>query len=279
MFQSILDRVKLNNAVEMPILGYGVFKIDSNDETAQCVRTAVQAGYRSIDTAMIYGNEEGVGKGIKECGVKREELFITTKVWNKDQGYQKTIEAFELSLKNMKLDYLDLYLIHWPVPMKGLYIETWRALEKLYQQGKVRSIGVSNFNISHLQILISQCEIVPVVNQVELHPWLNQTELRAFMKGKGIYAEAWSPLAQGTNMDNDILNGIAKKHSKTVAQVILRWHIQNRIIVIPKSTKAERIASNADIFNFELSLEELKKIDSLNCNGRIGPEPDAFAAE
>lgn len=275
MFTSIKDRVQLNNGVQMPILGYGVFKI-SNGETAFCVEEAIKAGYRSIDTAMIYENEAGVGQGIKASGVAREELFITTKVWNRDQGYDKTISAFEQSRKNLQLDYLDLYLIHWPVPKQGLYVETWRALETLYKEGKVRSIGVSNFTINHLEDILLQGEVVPAVNQVELHPWLNQAELRAFMKDKGIYAQAWSPLARAKHMDNEILNEIAKKYGKTAAQVILRWDIQNLIITIPKSSSPVRMAENANVFDFELTDEEMKKIDSLDCNGRIGPQPDIF---
>lgn len=276
MFKSIKDCVKLNNGIEMPILGYGVFRIDDNNETAECVKNAIKHGYRSIDTAMIYGNEEGVGKGIKESGVKREELFITTKVWNSDQGYNETLNSFERSMERLGLDYLDLYLIHWPVPKKNMYVETWKALESLYRKGKVRAIGVSNFKISHLENIIANSDIVPAVNQVEYHPWFSQAELFAYMRKKGIYPEAWGPLGQGALLDNELLIEIAEKYDKTVAQVIIRWDIQKDVITIPKSTKEERIASNADVFNFELSNQDIEIIDSINKNQRIGPDPDEF---
>ena len=202
MYTSIKDCVKLNNGIEMPILGFGVFQINDNDETADCVKKAIKHGYRSIDTAMIYGNEVGVGKGIKESGIKKEDLFITTKVWNSDQGYNETLKSFESSMERLMLNYLDLYLIHWPVPKNNKYIETWKALETLLRDRKVRAIGVSNFNISHLENIITQCNIVPAVNQVEFHPWFLQTELFTYMKQKGIHAEAWGPLAQGALLDN-----------------------------------------------------------------------------
>jgi len=276
MYTSIKDYMRLNNGIEMPILGFGVFRINSNDETADCVKKAIKHGYRSIDTAMIYGNEAGVGKGIKKSGIKREEVFITTKLWNSDQGYEKTLKAFENSMERLMVDYLDLYLIHWPVPKINKYIETWEALETLYRDGKVRAIGVSNFNISHLENLITQCSIVPAVNQVEFHPWFLQTELFTYMRQKGISAEAWSPLAGGALLDNEILMGIAKKYNKTVAQVIIRWDIQKNVITIPKSSKEDRIASNANVFDFELSDQDIKTIKSLNINHRIGPDPDEF---
>lgn len=276
MYTSIKDCVRLNNGIEMPILGFGVFQINDNDETADCVKIAIKHGYRSIDTAMIYGNEAGVGKGIKESGIKREDLFITTKVWNSDQGYDETLKSFESSMERLMLNYLDLYLIHWPVPKNNKYIETWKALETLYRDGKVRAIGVSNFNISHLENIITQCNIVPAVNQVEFHPWFLQTELFAYMKQKGIFAEAWSPLGHGALLDNEILIEIAKKYNKTVAQVIIRWDIQKNVITIPKSSKEDRIASNANVFDFELSDQDIKTIESLNKNHRTGPDPDEF---
>jgi len=276
MYTSIKDYVRLNNGIEMPILGFGVFRINDNDETADCVKKAIKYGYGSIDTAMIYDNEAGVGKGIKESGIKREEVFITTKVWNSDQGYEKTLKAFENSLERLMVNYVDLYLIHWPVPKIDKYIETWEALEKLYRDGKVRAIGVSNFNINHLENIITQCSIVPAVNQVEFHPWLLQTELFTYMRQKGISAEAWSPLGGGALLDNEILMGIAKKYNKTVAQVIIRWDIQKNVITIPKSSKEDRIASNANVFDFELSDQDIKTIESLNKNHRIGPNPDEF---
>jgi len=276
MYTSIKDSMRLNNGIEMPILGFGVYRINGNDETADCVKKAIKHGYRSIDTAMIYGNEAGVGKGIKKSGIKREEVFITTKLWNSDQGYEKTLKAFKNSMERLMVDYLDLYLIHWPVPKIKKYIETWEALETLYRDGKVRAIGVSNFNISHLENIITQCSIVPAVNQVEFHPWLLQTELFTYMRQKGISAEAWSPLGGGALLDNEILMGIAKKYNKTVAQVIIRWDIQKNVITIPKSSKEDRIASNANVFDFELSDQDIKTIESLNINRRIGPDPDEF---
>ncbi|MHB1347365.1 MAG: aldo/keto reductase [Candidatus Humimicrobiaceae bacterium] len=276
MYTSIKDRVKLNNNIEMPILGFGVLHITDNDEAANCVKTAIKHGYRNIDTAMIYGNEAGVGKGIKESGINREDLFITTKVWNSDHGYNETLKAFEGSMERLKLNYLDLYLIHWPVPKNDRYVQTWKALEKLYADGKVRAIGVSNFNISHLENIIAQCSIVPAVNQVEFHPWLLQAELFDYMKKIGIYPEAWSPLAQGALLDNETLIEIAKKYNKTVAQVIIRWDLQKDVITIPKSSKEDRIASNADVFDFLLSEQDIKTIDGLNKNFRTGPDPDKF---
>lgn len=282
MYKSIKDCVILNNDIEMPVLGFGVFRIDDNDETADCVKKAIKHGYRSIDTATAYGNEAGVGKGIKESGIKREDLFITTKLWNSDQGYNETFKSFKSSMERLMVNYLDLYLIHWPVPKNNKYIETWKALETLYSDGKVRAIGVSNFNISHLENIIIQCNIVPAVNQVEFHPWFLQTELFAYMRQKGISAEAWSPLGGGalldneTLLDNEILMEIAKKYNKSVAQVIIRWDIQKNVITIPKSSKEDRIASNANVFDFELSDQDIQTIESLNKNHRIGPDPDEF---
>ena len=276
MYSSIKDCIELNNGVKMPILGFGVLGIKKLNEAEDCVKKAIKYGYRSIDTAMIYGNEEGVGKGIKESGIKRDELFITTKVWNCDQGYNETLKAFEGSMKRLMLDYLDLYLIHWPVPRNNKYVETWNALEKLYKQGKVRAIGVSNFNISHLENIIGQCEIIPAVNQIELHPWLLQTELLKFMEKNKISPEAWSPLGQGALLDNEVLIEIAKKYNKTVSQAIIRWDIQKNIITIPKSSKEKHIAENANVFDFELSGHDMKIIESLNKNHRTGPDPETF---
>ena len=267
--------VTLNNGVLMPQLGYGVFQI-GNEETARCVRDAVAAGYRSIDTAMVYGNEAGTGEGIRTCGVPREELFITTKVWNTDQGCEKTLASFEQSLKNLGLDYLDLYLVHWPVPQQGLYLETWQALEKLYKEGRVRAIGVSNFNIGHLKTLLDSATIIPAVNQVELHPFFNQAELRAYLKSRGIVPEAWGPLAQGNRTDDPALEAIAKAYGKTVQQVMLRWHLQNGVIAIPKSTRPERMKQNTEVFDFALSAEDLARIDGLTTNVRFGPDPETF---
>jgi diketogulonate reductase-like aldo/keto reductase len=264
----------LNNGVKMPWLGLGVWKVQEGSEVVDAVKHAIAAGYRSIDTAAAYGNEEGVGQGIKESGVPREELFITTKLWNADQGYESTLQAFEVSLSKLNLEYLDLYLIHWPV--KGKYIETWRALRKLYEEGKVRAIGVSNFQIHHLEDILKESEIVPAVNQVEYHPRLSQKPLLDFCKNKGIQLEAWSPLMQGQLLDHPVLTDLASKHGKSVAQIILRWDLQNGVVTIPKSIKEHRIVENAGIFDFELSAEDAAAIDALNEDRRVGPDPDHF---
>ncbi|WP_436376587.1 aldo/keto reductase [Cytobacillus sp. BC1816] len=272
--ENLQSAAPLHNGVKMPWLGLGVFKVKDGDEVVQSVKSAIKAGYKSIDTAAVYQNEEGVGQAIKEAGVPREELFITTKVWNSDQGYDSTINAFETSLKKLGLDYIDLYLIHWPV--KGKYKETWKALETLYKEKRVKAIGVSNFQIHHLEDLMQEAEINPMVNQVELHPLLNQAELRDFCKKQDIQIEAWSPLAQGELLENAVLKEISQKYSKSVAQVILRWDLQNEIVTIPKSVKEHRIIENADVFDFELSSEDMDKISGLNENRRVGPDPDNF---
>lgn len=256
----------------MPWFGLGVFKVENGSEATESVKAAIKNGYRSIDTAAVYKNEEGVGIGIKESGVAREELFITSKVWNEDQGYDTTLAAFEKSLERLQLDYLDLYLIHWPG--KDKYKDTWRALEKLYKDGKIRAIGVSNFQVHHLEELLKDAEIKPMVNQVEFHPRLTQKELRDYCKKQGIQLEAWSPLMQGQLLDNDVLTQIAEKYNKSVAQVILRWDLQHEVVTIPKSIKEHRIIENADIFDFELSQEDMDKIDALNKDERVGPNPD-----
>ncbi|ARV46576.1 glyoxal/methylglyoxal reductase [Bacillus inaquosorum] len=272
MATSLKDTVKLHNGVEMPWFGLGVYKVENGNEATESVKAAIKNGYRSIDTAAIYKNEEGVGIGIKESGVAREELFITSKVWNEDQGYETTLAAFEKSLERLQLDYLDLYLIHWPG--KDKYKDTWRALEKLYKDGKIRAIGVSNFQVHHLEELLKDAEIKPMINQVEFHPRLTQKELRDYCKAQGIQLEAWSPLMQGQLLDNEVLAQIAEKHNKSVAQVILRWDLQHEVVTIPKSIKEHRIIENADIFDFELSQEDMDKIDALNKDERVGPNPD-----
>ncbi len=270
--------VKLNNGLEMPVIGLGVFQVEDGQVVIDSVKAAIRNGYRSIDTAAIYQNEEGVGQGIREAleenGLKREDLFITSKVWNADLGYQSTIDAFELSLKKLGLDYLDLYLIHWPV--EGKYVESWKALETLYKNGKVKAIGMSNFQIHHLKEVMANAEIMPMINQVELHPMLSQAELREFLKENSIQVEAWAPLMQGQLFENETLLQIAKKHNKSIAQVVLRWHLQNGVVIIPKSIKEHRIQENANIFDFELTEEDMNQINSLNQNHRVGPDPDNF---
>jgi methylglyoxal/glyoxal reductase len=270
--------VKLNNGLEMPVIGLGVFQVEDGQVVIDSVKAAIRNGYRSIDTAAIYQNEEGVGQGIREAleenGLKREDLFITSKVWNADLGYQSTIDAFELSLKKLGLDYLDLYLIHWPV--EGKYVESWKALETLYKNGKVKAIGMSNFQIHHLKEVMAHAEIMPMINQVELHPMLSQFELREFLKANSIQVEAWAPLMQGQLFENEKLLQIANKHNKTIAQVVLRWHLQNGVVIIPKSIKEHRIQENANIFDFELTEEDMNQINSLNQNLRVGPDPHNF---
>jgi methylglyoxal/glyoxal reductase len=266
----------LHNGVKMPWLGLGVFKVKDGEEVVNSVKSALEVGYRSIDTAAIYGNEEGVGKGIAESNVPREELFITTKVWNADHGYEATLAAFDVSLEKLGLDYLDLFLIHWPLPSQGKYVETWKALEKLYKDGRVRAIGVSNFKIHHLEEIMANCEIIPMVNQVEYHPRFNQQELHDFCKRHGIQLEAWSPLMQGGLFDEPALVEIAKKYNKSTAQIIIRWDIQTGVVTIPKSVKPHRIAENADVFDFELSQEERDNINALNQNQRMFADPDDF---
>ncbi|MFC6651066.1 aldo/keto reductase [Paenibacillus rhizoplanae] len=274
---NLKSATKLANGVEMPWFGLGVFKVQEGQEVIDSVKAAIKAGYRSIDTASVYGNEEGVGQAIRESGVAREELFITTKVWNTEQGYDSTLAAFDQSLSKLGLDYADLYLVHWPIRAK--YKDTWRALEKLYADGKVRAIGVSNFQIDHLEDLLADAAVKPMVNQVELHPLLNQLELREYCKAQGIQIEAWAPLAQGHLLDNEVLADIAARHNKTLPQVILRWDLQNGIVTIPKSVKEERIIANADIFDFELSEGEISRINGLNRDQRFGSHPDRFNNE
>ncbi|GIP21620.1 aldo/keto reductase [Paenibacillus sp. J22TS3] len=272
------DTVKLNNGVQMPWFGLGVWQVKEGDEVVSSVKAAIRNGYRSIDTAAAYKNEEGVGQAIREAleenGLKREDLFITTKVWNSDQGYESTLQAIDTSLSKLGLDYVDLYLIHWPV--KGKYKDTWKAMEKLYQDGKAKAIGVCNFHVHHLEDLLVDASVTPAVNQIELHPYLSQKEIRDFCDSKGIVVEAWSPLAQGKVPQDEKLKAIGEKYGKTAAQVVLRWDLQHRIITIPKSVHEERIISNADIFNFELSPEDMAAIDALNLNERTGPDPDNF---
>lgn len=273
MIHSISDSTTLHNGVMMPWLGLGVYQIPDGKVVEQAVCSAVAAGYRSIDTAALYHNETGVGQGINNCGVARSELFVTTKVWNSDQGYNSTLSAFETSRKKLAVDYIDLYMIHWPV--KGKYKETWKALEKLYADGSVRAIGVCNFNIHHLDDLIREANIVPMVNQVEYHPLLAQKQLHAYCESKQIQVEAWSPLMQG-RLDESILFEIAASYGKSPAQVVLRWDLQNEVVTIPKSANPIRIQENADIFDFTLSNADMARLDELNRNVRLGPDPDNF---
>ncbi len=277
MINHLQDTITLNNDIQMPGMGLGVFQVE-NDATAEMVKNAIEVGYRSIDTAAIYGNEVGVGEGVKQAlastGLQREDLFITSKVWNDGLSYEETITAYEESLEKLGLDYLDLYLIHWPGKEK--YAESWKALEDLYEQGKIKAIGVCNFTVSHLQNLLSFARIKPVVNQVEFHPRMQQTELRSFCEQHQIQLEAWAPLMQGGLLEDATISNIATKYGKTNAQVILRWDVQNGIITIPKSVRRERMLQNADIFDFKLTDEEMALINAMNLEQRVGPNPDEF---
>lgn len=264
----------LHNGVKMPYLGLGTYQADNEDEVVNSVKIALDLGYRHIDTASVYQNEEGVGKGIRASGLPREDIFVVSKVWNSDQGYESTLQAFQDSLDRLQLDYLDLYLIHWPV--KGKYKETWRALEYLYANKKVRAIGVSNFLQHHLEDLMSDANVVPMVNQMEFHPYLVQQELIDFCNKNTIQYEAWSPFMVGKVFELDFCKDLAKKHGKSVAQIILRWNLQKGVIPIPKSVNKDRIAANAEIFDFELSKEDVAYLDSLDRDERTGAHPDHF---
>jgi 2,5-diketo-D-gluconate reductase A len=271
-----VPQIRLNNGVEIPQLGFGVWQVP-DAETPDAVAAALEAGYRSIDTAAMYHNEAGVGRAIAASGIPREELFVTTKLWNDAHGYDSALRAFDESLGKLGLDYLDLYLIHWPAPGRDRYVDTWRAFEKLVADGRVRAIGVSNFQIPHLHRLFDETGTVPAVNQIELHPKLQQETLRAFHAEHGIVTEAWSPLARGAMLrDDETISALAEKHGKTPAQIVLRWHIQIGNVVIPKSVTPSRIRENTEVFDFELDEADLKRITALDEDGRIGPNPDTF---
>ncbi|GAB3300186.1 aldo/keto reductase [Epidermidibacterium keratini] len=268
--------IELNSGTTIPQVGFGVFQVPP-PETTQAVQNALDAGYRHIDTARIYDNEEAVGQAIKDSGIDRDDLFITTKLWNSDQGYDETLAAFDASMQRLGLDVLDLYLIHWPTPAQDKYVDTWRAFEKLQSDGRIKAIGVSNFQISHLKRLAEETDIVPAVNQIELHPWLAQTELRDYHSSHGIVTEAWSPLARGGDfLKNETLGEIAAKHDRTPAQVMLRWHIQLGNVVIPRTVNADRAVQNISLFDFELDADDIAAIATLDAGTRIGPDPDDF---
>jgi diketogulonate reductase-like aldo/keto reductase len=274
MISSIKDCSLLNNGVKMPWLGFGVFRINDGQEVKEAVRYAVEIGYRSIDTATVYRNECGVGKAILESGIPRENIFLTTKVWNDDQRGKRTLAAFEESLKRLETEYVDLYLVHWPV--KGFFQETWHAMEKIYQSGRAKAIGVSNFQVHHLEDILRDSQVIPSVNQVEFHPFLVQPELLKFCQSHKIQMEAWSPLMEGQIVTELAVKKLAEKYHKTPAQIVLRWDLQHEVVTIPKSTHSNRIAENAQIFDFELSQSDMNLLDALDEGKRVGPDPNSF---
>jgi 2,5-diketo-D-gluconate reductase A len=270
--------VTLNNGVRMPQLGFGVFQV-GDDEARAAVATALECGYRSIDTAALYGNEHGVGVAVSASGIPREELFVTTKLWNADQGAGLVLPAFERSIDKLGLDYVDLYLIHWPVPSRDRFVETWEAFQGLYAEGRMRAIGVSNFTPPQLTRLLEETAVVPAVNQVELHPGFQQPELRAFHRAHGIATEAWSPLGQGAALTHPVITRLAERHEKTPAQVVLRWHLDLGNVVIPKSVTPGRIRENFSVFDFALTPEDARQIAGLESGHRIGPDPDVVGVK
>jgi len=274
MINHITDCTVLNNHVQMPWLGFGVYLVKEGAETEDSVMAALEAGYRSIDTAALYKNEADVGRAIARSGIPRQAVFVTTKVWNADQGYETTLRAFDQSLKKLKMDYVDLYLIHWPV--KGKYLETWKALEKLYRDGFVRAIGLSNFLIHHIQDILEICEVRPTVDQVEFHPELRQEGLHRFCIENQIQMEAWMPLGRGRTLTKPTIVAMAEKYGKTPAQILIRWDLQHEVVTIPKSIHPSRIVENSQVFDFEISPEDMARIDDLDENLRFGTDPDNF---
>jgi 2,5-diketo-D-gluconate reductase A len=272
-----IPTVTLHDGVEIPQLGFGVFQVPP-DKTQDAVEEALETGYRHIDTAGAYRNERGVGAAIAASGIPREEIFVTTKLWNSSQGYEPTLGAFEKSLARLGLDRVDLYLIHWPVPSEGRALETWRAFERIHAEGRSRTIGVSNFRVEDLEQLEREAEVMPTVNQIELHPHFPQAELRAWHLEHRIATEAWSPLAQGDLLVNETIAAVAARHDRTPAQAILRWHLQLGNVVIPKSVTPARIRENFELFDFELSDEDMAEIAALDVGQRIGPDPATFVA-
>jgi len=272
-----IPSVSLHDGVKIPQLGFGVFQVPPED-TQEVVEEALASGYRHIDTAGAYGNEAGVGAALAAAGLDRDEVFVTTKLWNTEQGFDSTLAAFEQSLERLDLGHVDLYLIHWPMPTAGRYLDTWRAFERIHGEGRARSIGVSNFRVEDLERLAAEAEMLPTVNQIELHPRLQQAELRAWHAEHGIATEAWSPLAQGELLDDDTIATIAGHHRKTPAQTILRWHLQLGNVVIPKSVTPKRIRENIELFDFELSEDDMAAIARLDAGQRIGPDPATFVA-
>jgi 2,5-diketo-D-gluconate reductase A len=274
---TVVPSLTLHDGVEIPQLGFGVFQVPP-EQTQEVVEEALEIGYRHIDTAAAYRNERGVGAAIAASGIPREEVFVTTKLWNSQQGYESTLGAFQKSLDRLGFGYVDLYLIHWPVPTEGRALDTWRAFERIHEEDGSRTIGVSNFRIEDLEMLEREAELQPTVNQIELHPHFQQAELRAWHREHGIATEAWSPLAQGDLLVNETISAVAARHDRTPAQVILRWHLQLGNVVIPKSATPKRIRENFEIFDFELTDEDVTEIAALDVGQRIGPEPATFVA-
>ncbi|MBG9692158.1 glyoxal reductase [Lysinibacillus sphaericus] len=274
-----MGTVTLNNGLKMPLVGYGVFRVPEGEDLAEAVKTAIAKGYRSIDTAQVYRNEESVGRGIRaaieEGLVTREELFITSKVWNDGLSYEETLAAYDSSLEKIGLDYLDLYLVHWP-GIDTNYLDVYKALEKIYQDGRVRSIGVSNFHVHHLEYLLKEAKVVPVINQIEFHPHLTQEEVRAYCTDKGIQVEAWSPLMNGALLEEALIQELASKYGKTPAQIVLRYDVQHNVVTIPKTMTETRMIENLDIFDFALTDDEMTQLDALNDGLRCGPDPEKF---
>ena len=263
----------LHNGARIPQVGLGVWQTP-NDEAAPAVKAALDAGYRHVDTAAVYENEEGVGEGIRQSGLSRSDIFLTTKLWNTEQGYEQTLKAFDASLKRLGTDYVDLYLIHWPSAHRGLFVDTWKAFVKLQEEGRAKSIGVSNFYPEHIEKIVAETGVVPVINQIELHPDFQQREARAFHEKHKIATQSWSPLGQGKLLGHPLIGEIARKLGRTPAQVIIRWHIDNGLVVIPKSVTPSRIVENFKVFDFKLSAEDLAKLNTLDDAGaRIGPDP------
>ncbi|WHU48482.1 aldo/keto reductase [Gordonia sp. L191] len=267
--------ITLNNGVEIPQLGFGVFQIKPED-TVEATLSALEVGYRHIDTAQMYGNEAEVGEAVRKSGIPRDEVFITTKLNNSFHAFDDALEATDKSLERLGVEHVDLYLIHWPLPEVGDFVETWKAMEKIYADGKARAIGVSNFQKHHLERLFAETEVVPAANQIEVHPYLTQNPLRAFDSEHNIATEAWSPIAQGDVLDDPVLKKIAEEKGRTVAQVVLRWHIQRGDIVFPKSVTRSRVEENFALFDFDLSAEDMAAVDGLNKDKRRGPDPDTF---
>lgn len=278
-----MDYIEFYNGNQMPTLGLGTFRVENDDTCKEAVKHAIESGYRSIDTAKVYGNEEQVGQGIKEglesTGLNREDIFVTSKLFFEDFGRENVAQAYETSIQKLGLDYLDLYLVHWPGTNEAVMIDTWKGMEDLYEDNKVKNIGVSNFNPDHFEALLAQVSIKPVINQVEFHPYFTQEKLRKYLEAQNIHMESWSPFMNAQILNDETLNEIGKEVNKSAAQVIIKWNMQHNVVVIPKSVTPNRIEENIDVFDFELSADQMKRIDDLNKEQRIGPDPDTFEGQ